>query len=157
MKTVNIIIAIFFIQTSINAQQTALAASNNATGSGGVASYSVGQIVYTANMGTTGFMTQGVQQPYEISALGTDNFPEMVLKFSVYPNPTIDMLILDIENYDVSNLSYQMIDLSGKIIQTNKITQDKTNIDLSNRVKSIYFVAIIENNKTLKTFKIIKK
>ena len=67
------------------------------------------------------------------------------------------MLILDIENYDVSNLSYQMIDLSGKIIQTNKITQDKTNIDLSNRVKSIYFVAIIENNKTLKTFKIIKK
>ena len=157
MKHLYFYILFFIITTKINAQQTSQSAWNNATGPGGSLSFSVGQVLYTTNTGTTGSMAQGVQQPYEISTLGTDNFLEMTLKFSAYPNPTLDMLILDIKNYDVTNLSFQMIDLSGIIIQTNKITQDQTNIDLSNRVTSIYFVTIIENNKTLKTFKIIKK
>ena len=157
-KMKQILIFIFFFIGVINthAQQTSLSSGNNATGLGGSTSYSVGQVVYTTNIGTTGSMAQGVQQPYEISTLGNDNFPDIVVKWSAYPNPTSNQITLEIENYDVTNLNYQMIDLSGKIIETNKITQDQTNIDMSNRVTSIYFITIVENNKTLKTFKIIK-
>jgi hypothetical protein len=139
------------------AQQAPVTTGNEAIGSGGSASYSVGQIMYTTNTGTTGSMAQGVQHPYEIATLGTDNFPELTLKFSAYPNPTTDMLTLSIENYEVKNLSYQLIDITGKIIQTNKITQDQTIIDMSNRIPAAYFFAISENNKMLKTFKIMKK
>lgn len=139
------------------AQQAPVTTGNEAIGSGGSASYSVGQVMYTTNTGTTGSMAQGVQQPFEIATLGTDNFPEMTLKFSAYPNPTLDMLTLSVENYDQTNLNYQIMDVSGKIIETKKITRDQTNIDMSFRETSIYFIAITENNKTLKTFKIIKK
>lgn len=139
------------------AQQASVSAGNNATGSGGSVSYSVGQVVYTTQIGTTGLVAQGVQQPYEFFSLGTDNFSDIVLKWNAYPNPTSNLLTLEIINYDVSSLSYLMIDLSGKIIETNKITQDKTEIDMSHRVSSTYLVTLIENNKTLKTFKIIKK
>ena len=147
----------FIVIINTHAQQASVSAGNNATGSGGSSSYSIGQVVYTTNTGTTGSIAQGVQQPYEISSLGTDNFSDIVLKWSAYPNPTSNILTLDIKNYDLSSLSYEMIDLSGKIIETYKITQDQTDIDMSNKVSSIYFIAIIENNKTLKTFKIIKK
>mgnify|MGYP000944341169 CR=1 FL=1 len=157
MKYIFFYTIFFFMISNTHAQQASVSAGNNATGSGGSVSYSVGQVVYTTQTGTTGSITQGVQQPYEISSLGTDNFSDIVLKWSAYPNPTVNILTLDIKNYDLSSLSYEMIDLSGKIIETYKITQEETDIDMSNKVSSIYFIAIIENNKTIKTFKIIKK
>ena len=147
----------FIVIFNTYAQQASLSAGNNATGSGGSVSYSIGQIVYTTNTGTTGSMAQGVQQPYEISTLGTDTFPEMSLKFNAFPNPTVDVLTLSIEDYDLTNLSYQMIDINGKIIETHKINQVQTILNMSNRVSALYFIAINDNNKTLKTFKIIKK
>ena len=45
------------------AQQATTATGGDATGSGGSAAYSVGQIVYTTHTGTTGSVAQGVQQP----------------------------------------------------------------------------------------------
>jgi hypothetical protein len=52
--------------TGLKAQESINAAGGNTTGSGGSASYSVGQVVYTTNTGTNGSVAQGVQQAYEI-------------------------------------------------------------------------------------------
>jgi uncharacterized protein (TIGR02145 family) len=48
-------------------QNTISAAGGNAKGSGGSASFTVGQIFYTKLSGTNGTVVQGIQQPYEIS------------------------------------------------------------------------------------------
>jgi hypothetical protein len=48
-------------------QNTIPAAGGNAKGSGGSASFTVGQIFYTKLSGTNGTVIQGIQQPYEIS------------------------------------------------------------------------------------------
>jgi len=53
--------------TCLQAQVAIPASGGNATGTGGTVSYSVGQVFYTINTGTTGFIVQGVQQPFEIS------------------------------------------------------------------------------------------
>lgn len=50
-------------QTSVNVT------GGNASGSGGSASYSVGQFVYQTHTGTSGSVSEGVQQPYEISVV----------------------------------------------------------------------------------------
>jgi hypothetical protein len=157
MKHIYFYILFFIIIFNTHAQQTTVSAGNTTIGVGGSASYSIGQVVYTTHIGTNGSMAEGVQQPYEIYSLKTYDFTDIVLNWNAYPNPTSNLLTLEIINYDVSSLRYLMIDLSGKIIETNKITQDKTEIDMSNRVSSTYLVTLIENNKTLKTFKIIKK
>lgn len=157
MKHIYFYILFFIIIFNTHAQQTTVSVGNTTIDEGGSASYSIGQVVYTTHIGTNGSMAEGVQQPYEFFSLGTDNFSDIVLKWNAYPNPTSNLLTLEIINYDVSSLRYVMIDLSGKIIETNKITQDKTEIDMSHRVSSTYLVTLIENNKTLKTFKIIKK
>jgi hypothetical protein len=139
-------------------QENILASGGTATGSGGTSSYSVGEIFIGTQTGTNGSVAQGTQQPFEISTLGNDEFPQINLEMSVYPNPTIDKLNLLIGNKEWSNLTYQFFDISGKIISENqKITASETPVSMQSFSQGIYFLVVKDSKKTVKTFKIIKK
>lgn len=138
-------------QTSINAT------GGNTSGSGGSVSYSVGQVTYTTNTGTTGSVAQGAQQPYEISVVtGIKEARDIKLSVMVYPNPTTDYLTLEVKEFDISNLYFQLFDKNGKLIQSEKITGNQTSIMMSNLAPANYFVKVVKENKEVKTFKIIK-
>jgi hypothetical protein len=139
-------------------QESILASGGTATGSEGTASYSVGEIFIGTQTGTNGSVAQGTQQPFEISTLGNDEFPQINLEMVVYPNPTVDKLNLLIGNKEWSNLTYQLFDISGKIISENqKITAPETPVSMQSFSQGIYFLIVKDNTKTVKTFKIIKK
>ena len=143
--------------TGLQAQESINATGGNASGSVGSASYSVGQIVYTTNTGTNGSVAQGVQQPYEISVVtAIEEAKDITLSVSAYPNPTSDYLTLHIEEIDILILSYQLLDMNGKLLQNEKITGDQTNIVMSNLEPATYIMKVIQENKEVKTFKIIK-
>ena len=95
------------------AQESANASGGDATGSGGTAAYSVGQVVYTTNTGASGTVSQGVQQAYEIFTVGIKE-TELNISLSVFPNPTADNLTLQISDYNNEKLSYQLFDMQGK-------------------------------------------
>ena len=143
--------------TGLQAQTSVNATGGNASGSGGSASYSVGQLAYTTNTGTNGSVSEGVQQPFEISVVtGIEEAKGINLSVSAYPNPTTDYLTLSIGEFDISNLSYQLYDMNGKLLQNEKITGNQTSIAMGNLVPANYFVKVIQGNKEVKTFKIIK-
>jgi hypothetical protein len=144
--------------TSLNAQETILASGSDASGSGGSSSYSVGQVIYTINTGTPGSVAHGVQQPYEISdvSTGIEEAKGMDLLLSVYPNPATEYLILKVDNIDLSALSFQLFDITGKLLQNKRITSNETIIDMNILVPSTYFLKVIQSNEAVKTFKIIK-
>ena len=79
---------LFFGLGGLHAQESVNGSGGEATGTGGTASYSLGQVVYTTNTGTNGSVVQGVQQPYEISTTLGINETSINLELSVYPNPT---------------------------------------------------------------------
>ena len=142
--------------TVAHAQQSTTVNGGDASGSGGTAAYSVGQVVYTTNTGTTGSVAQGVQQPFEISiVLGLDD-NSISLNMKAYPNPTTDYLTLNVSNNEFSNLNFQLIDITGKIIETRKIVNSIETISMEELPKAIYFLKVVNNNKDVKTFKIIK-
>jgi Secretion system C-terminal sorting domain len=141
---------------SINAQEAVLTSGGNASNASGSVSYSVGQVVYNYGFGSNGTVSQGVQQPFEISSLGTNSFPEISLQMSVYPNPTIANATLKIQGFDSENYQYQLLDINGKTIANNQITNSETSISLENLSSAIYFLNVLENNKTIKIIKIIK-
>ena len=151
-----------FSLSTVTAQESLNATGGNASGSGGSASYSVGQVVYTPNSGTNGSVAQGVQQPFEISVVtGIEEAKDINLSVSAYPNPTTDYLTLSIGEFDISNLSYQLYDMQGKLLQSGKITGNQTSIVMSNLVPATYFVKVIVKtqgiaSQEVKTFKIIK-
>jgi hypothetical protein len=161
----------------LQAQESVNVTGGNASGSGGSASYSVGQVVYTTNTGTNGSVAQGVHQPYEISVVtGIEEAKGINLTVTAYPNPTTDYLELKVypvgnsnrvESEKLTDLSYQLYDMTGKLLQNKKLTGTETQIDMSNYVPATYFVrvyavgrndrtGVIAESKSIKEFKIIK-
>ena len=158
MKNKKVILGILFLNLTITAvaQQATTAAGGNASGSGGTAAYSVGQIVYTTNVGLNGSMLQGVQQPYEISIVYGVEDNIINIDFNLYPNPTLDFLTLTVGTIDFSVLSFELFDGNGKLVETKKITIANENIYLEHLSSGAYYLKIININKEIKTFKIIK-
>lgn len=161
-KIVILIILCFAISNSSFGQIAVPSSGGEAAGSGGSTSYSVGQVAYTTNIGTTGSVAQGVQQPYEISVVtGLDEVKGISLSVSAYPNPTTDFLQLKVENsvktnHDLSQLSYQLYDINGKLLQSKKIKDTQTQIAMGSLIRASYLLKVSQNNTILRTFRIIK-
>jgi len=153
-----LVLLLYFGLSNLQAQEAIPATGGEATGSGGSASYTVGQVVYTTNVGTNGnSVAQGVQQPYEISVVTSiPEAKEINLLVSAYPNPTTNYLTIKVENYETANLQYQVSDINGKLLQTVKATGTETKIETNNLIPANYFVKVLDNNKEIKVFKIIK-
>jgi hypothetical protein len=147
--------------TGLPAQEVVPASGGEAEGIGGTASYSVGQLVYTTNTSVSnGSLAQGVQQPFEISVVtGLEESKGINLICSAYPNPTSDKLILKVNTstmHSIQSMSYQLYNISGKLLEIKKLEGDQTTIVTSNLAPATYFLKVTEGNKEVKTFKIIK-
>ena len=152
---VTLIMLLYGGLASLQAQQTTTTAGGEASGSGGTASHTIGQTVYTTNTGTNGTsIAQGVQQPFEISTTIGINETSTSLEMSVYPNPTTNYLTLKVEKTD--NLSYQLYDMQGKLIKDIIISSKTTNIAMETLPPATYLLKVIQNNKSVKSFKIVK-
>ena len=143
--------------TGLQAQENMNATGGNATGNSGSASYSVGQVVYTTNTGTSGSVAQGVQQAFEISVVGTVEANDIQLSALTYPNPSTDFLILEIKDFKPSVLSFQLFDMQGKLLQSQVLTDSQTRLAMDKLEPAVYFVKVIEGSKEVKTFKVVKR
>lgn len=148
--------------TGLQAQESVNTTGGNALGSGGTVSYTVGQTVYQSHTGSNGSVEEGVQQPYEISVVTGIELTAISLMITAYPNPTTNYLTLSIDgdvktSHNLSLMSYQLFDMYGKLLKSEKIEGSETSIAMSNLVSATYFVKVIQDQREVKTFKIIKK
>ncbi len=143
--------------TGLHAQEAIPASGGNASGSGGSSSYIVGQVVYITSTGSNGSVAQGIQQPFEISVvIGIEEAKFITLQCVTYPNPATDFLILKVYNYENMSLSYKLYDINGKLLENKNVEGNETSIVMSNLIPATYFLKVIQSNKEVKTFKIIK-
>jgi len=132
--------------TGLQAQESVNATGGDASGSGGSVSYSVGQVAYQTYTRTNGSVSEGVQQPYEISVVtGLEEAKGINFVVSAYPNPTTDYLTLSINDnvqtrHALSQLSFQLYDMNGKLLQSEKITGNQTSIVMSKEVKTFKII-----------------
>jgi hypothetical protein len=155
-KKVKLSVFLLGLVLTAQAQQATTATGGDASGSGGTVAYSVGQIVYTTNTGTTGLVAHGVHQPYEISiALGTED-NSINLELTAYPNPTTNFLTLNVVKAETSTINFELYDISGKLIESRKILSSSETIAMENLPTATYFLKVTNNNNELKIFKIIK-
>lgn len=151
------VVSMFFTAKTYS-QQSIVVTGGKGTGTGGTASYSVGQVSDLSLKGSGGSAQEGVQQPYEIATLGIDEFEGINLAMSVFPNPTTDVLNLTLTDGKFENLSCILFDINGKTIsKILGIKTTETQVSMNGLSQGVYFLAVSENSKTLKTFKIIKK
>lgn len=157
--------------SGLKAQQTTTSSGGNASGKGGSAAYSIGQIVYTTNTASGGTVSQGVQQPYEISVVSGIEEQGIDLSYTAYPNPTTANVVLKIDATSVEtrhalSLQYIVSDINGKQISQQPISGNQTIIPMEQLPAGTYFISIVQTHGSasqtsstthLKTFKIIKQ
>lgn len=159
MKTKRIITTAITLFTFLTlfSQESILSSGGVAKGSGGSVSYSAGQVFYSTSKGSNATVSQGVQQPYEISVLSAiDDISQIDLDITAYPNPATDLLRLKIKDKEINGLSYRLFDMNGNILEHNKVEDIITTIDMKLLPSSVYFLKVLIDNKDVKTFKIIK-
>lgn len=136
------------------AQQNTTVSGGNATGSGGSVSYSIGQVDYINSSAATGNLNQGVQQVYEIEDVSGINELSSLIT-ALFPNPTSGVLSLEI-SLPAQELSYQLVDLAGRVLTSSDIQAAQTTINLSSFASGEYLLNISSKNTFIKTLKIVK-
>jgi len=155
-RPINLLTTLLICVGFAQAQESANSSGGNATGSGGTVDYSIGQLVYSTNTGSTGSIVQGVQHAYEIFTVGIKE-NALNISLTAFPNPTADNLILQIGDYMNDKLLYQIFDMQGKLLIDGKIVAKQTQIDMNSFPTAIYFINVVnQENINVQSFKIIK-
>ena len=158
METKKLVVLLFLLASvKVLSQENVVAAGDNITSINGSVAFSVGQVVYITNADINGSVAQGLQQPYEISiVMGVEN-TGINVGIQAYPNPADDYLTLNVGNYKISNLKFQLFDFNGRLVENKKISTAVEVINVQKLEAAVYFLKVIRNNKEIKNFKIIKK
>ena len=68
------------------------------------------------------------------------------LDVNIYPNPTYNILHIDLLGGNINNANYYILDVSGKLIQKGKLQERQNVVQLNGISNGVYFVKIQNNN-----------
>jgi hypothetical protein len=157
LRKTALIASVLLATQLVHSQEAIPASGSEATGSGGSGSYTVGQVFYTIQTGTTGSVSQGVQHPFEFQTLSNPELITVNLTAVTYPNPTKDFIILKITDSALHNLRYTLFDVNGKAIASGSITESSTQVQMKYLAIGAYILKVSQQHQSLKTFKILKQ
>lgn len=158
MRKLIFVLALSFLIAEIQAQESIPSSGGEGSGDGGTLSYSVGQVAYGTHTGSSGSVSEGVQQAYEIFVIIGVDETGIMLNISAFPNPTTDYLILKIPDDAIleTKFTISLYDLNGRIIKQQIVVSSETEIDMADLQAATYLLKIMNNHREIKTFKIIK-
>lgn len=155
MKKTLTLLLLIFLSVSYS-QQNFVFSGGNAIGSSGSVSYSYGQVFYETETGANVELSQGVQQAIEIYTLSIPS-PTIGINLVLYPNPAVTQVSLEVNMSEFQGeLKYDLYDINGKLIKSDKILSNLTIIKIENLPISTYLLNVNSSNQILKTFKLIK-
>ena len=140
---------------SVNSGGTKMSQSN------GSLSFTVGELLVlgqTDNQGNT--LGNGFTAGATISTVSVLEPNAEVLNVKVYPNPTTDLVTVNIQDTKLSEVILEIKDINGKVISTEKYAGITNNIGINTAswTIGIYFLHLKNNeNQVLGTYKIIKQ
>ncbi len=138
------------------AQEAFVTNGGDGSGSGGSLSYSVGIVNYTSIAGSDASVSQGVQHAYEVSQVTGIEETIIDLSINAYPNPTSDYLTLSFEKLPEGEVTYELIDAGGKLIDFHPVQSEVSTIDMKDQPAGNYLLKININNQERSSYKIIK-
>ena len=156
-----LIIFLLCVAGATFAQSAIVPVGGDAQSNSGSVSYTVGQIAVQTSANSNGSVSsaEGVQQPYEIQAVGVDNYPQIALNAVVYPNPTEDLAQLQLNGFEIpaGGLRAILYDGKGKQLQTLTVTDDLTSFQIGHYATGTYYLELRDGRQVLKTFKVVRK
>ncbi len=140
--------------TAVNAQEIITSGGDFFKNSSISVSWTLGETITETISDGTNILTQGFQQS-RLSATEIFSVNSVNSVISIFPNPAENIINIKINTPD--NLQYQFLDINGRILKEATITNVNTEIKVNNMPVSVYFLKIYNNNRIIKTYKIIKQ
>ncbi|MBI3520137.1 MAG: T9SS type A sorting domain-containing protein [Bacteroidetes bacterium] len=92
---------------------------------------------------------------YGVSIVGIEENMKANGTLVIYPNPSSDVVHILIQSYfNYKELKYEIVDLRGQLIVSDKISQSNTSVETSKLASGLYFIRVYENNEILNCSKI---
>lgn len=154
MKQNILLLFLFIISISLNAQEVVSTSGDCFEKPSGSITFTLGECVTETFESGNVMLTQGFHQPVlKVTSI------ESVKTISVtaFPNPTSDILYLQINEESISGYYYELYDITGKQLSSELITKSITEIPFSNRSFGTYLLKIFKDDKSVQTLKIIKE
>ena len=76
---------------------------------------------------------------------------------SIFPNPVLDKLYIDIDNYFSERVSILVTDLSGRLIFNRQLQKGKNECNLENLASGIYIYKLCEGKSIIDSGKLLKQ
>jgi len=155
----NGIIFILFLVTSnghLLAQRNEVIASGSdyfKTNTGSI-SWTLGELSIETYTAQSSILTQGFQQTF-FKNFVTGITESTALEMEVYPNPAEDRLYVRL--LPEPEMYYVLLDLIGRPLLQQHITQQETLLNLSDLAPAMYLLEVRRGDTLLKIFRIVKK
>jgi len=161
MKSIIIVIIVISISGLVKSQtinqELISSGGNSFNNSNYQLDWSIGEsVTETCNTGDY-LLTQGFHQN-TLDVTIIENLASEI-NLTVYPNPANDFILISFNDekfYLKQGVILTLIDSEGKILQKKRISNNIEQFSFSTYAKGIYFINISNENRIIKSYKIIK-
>jgi len=137
-------------------QQVISTSGNHGSSASHQLSWTIGEPVIESVVATNYTLTQGFHQTNLVITDVTDNeLPEV--EMSVYPNPSMDVIYLNVKTPIQQQTEYILYDETGRILRKTQIVDDISIIDLRVLASATYILVVRSNSTIIKSFKVVKQ
>ena len=144
------ILGLFLMANSneIFGQTSFSATSHSATIQGATYEYVIGEMtLVTTEKNPNLIVTQGFLQPQNIEAPAGVDDQNLAQFLQVYPNPTDDVVFIDIKQDVLTNLTYNLFDASGRILLTGKADgKNLLTVNVKSYATGNYYLLLTSNH-----------
>jgi hypothetical protein len=141
----------------LSGQQAILPSGGDYTASSGSVSFSVGQVFFSSDTTAEGSLHEGVQHAFEWYPVSVAD-ESLVAGVQVFPNPTAGWITIELDkNKSREHITCLISDAYGKTVQNTLLDAESVRIDMQHVPPGWYLVQIVQNQKAIQTFKIIKQ
>ena len=153
MKKITLtILGVYFAALAISQNSEVIASSGESLEQGNLkVEFTIGETIIATHSGNNNELTQGFHQSNLVVTKIKEISP---LSIQVFPNPTQD--IITISSEENKNFQINLTNLNGQLLQQVIISQNTTSLDLSALPAGIYLLQAIDQQQTVKTYKINK-
>ena len=139
-----------FAQT--NTQQIIGSAGNSVSSGTAQLSWSVGEPITKTGSNGGIELAQGFHHK-TLKVTSLDELSDHTV--SIYPNPTSDFAIIELNDKKLVQASFTLTDMQGRIIQTKEIEGPKLYVNFKDLPAAAYIIQVSKQDK-VRTFKVIK-
>ena len=139
-------------QTSVNT------CGGDGTGNGGSVAFSIGQVFFQVVEDQQISFSEGVQQAFEISIVdGIEEEDPLSFVISAFPNPSMDVLHIELKDEFTGSVMFQVHDAIGNLIQEGEVSTSKFTIQTTDWSGGAYYLHVYNTDSLQSsTLKFIK-